>query len=67
MPPLLTQVARLSDALPLVAIQTPAPGLPVSNRDQKEARDLLRKITTGYVEQVLVFEAGSTFIVHRTE
>ena len=53
MPPLLTQVARLSDGLPLVAIQTPAPGLPVSNRDQKEARDLLRKITTGYVQQVL--------------
>ena len=49
MPPLLTQVARLSDGLPLVAIQTPAPGFPVSNRDQKEARDLLRKITTGYV------------------
>lgn len=49
MPPLLTQVARLSDGLPLVAIQTPAPGIPVTSRDQKEARDLLRKITSGYV------------------
>jgi len=47
MPPLLTQVARLSDGLPLVAIQTPAPGIPVTSRDQKEARDLLRKITSG--------------------
>ena len=49
MPPLLTQVARLSDSLPLVATQTPSPGLPVSNKDQKEARDLLKKITAGYV------------------
>ena len=56
MPPLLTQVARLSDGLPLVAIQTPAPGLPVSNRDQKEARDLLRKITTGYVDQMVILD-----------
>lgn len=47
MPPLLTQVARLSDGLPLVAIQTPAPGIPVTNSDQKEAKDLLRKITAG--------------------
>lgn len=47
MPPLLTQVARLSDGLPLVAIQTPAPGIPVTSRDQKEAKDLLRKITVG--------------------
>jgi hypothetical protein len=49
MPPLLTQVARASDGLPLVATQTPAPGLPVTNQQQKEAKDLLRKITTGYV------------------
>mmetsp|Transcript_24258 Transcript_24258/g.51537 ORF Transcript_24258/g.51537 Transcript_24258/m.51537 type:complete len:222 (-) Transcript_24258:570-1235(-) len=47
MPPLLTQVARLSDGLPLVAIQTPAPGNPVTSRDQKEAKILLRKITSG--------------------
>ena len=56
MPPLLTQVARLSDGLPLVAIQTPAPGLPVSNHDQKEARDLLRKITTGYVDEMMILD-----------
>jgi hypothetical protein len=47
MPPLLTQVARVSDGLPLVAIQTPAPGIPVTSQDQKEAKELLRKITTG--------------------
>ena len=53
MPPLLTQVARLSDGLPLVGIQTPAPGFPVTSRDQKEARDLLRKITAGYVSFII--------------
>jgi len=47
MPPLLTQVARLSDGLPLVAIQTPAPGISVTHRDQKEAKELLQKITAG--------------------
>jgi hypothetical protein len=47
MPPLLTQVARVSDGLPLVAIQTPAPGIPVASRDQQEAKELLRKITAG--------------------
>jgi hypothetical protein len=49
MPPLLTQVARLSDGLPLVACQTPAPGMPVTSLDQKEAKELLQKITSGYV------------------
>ena len=47
MPPLLTQVARLSDGLPLVATITGAPGIPVTAMDQKEAKDLLRKITAG--------------------
>lgn len=47
MPPLLTQVARISDGLPLVASQTPAPGIPVTNQHQQEAKDILRKITTG--------------------
>ena len=49
MPPLLTQVARLSDGLPLVACHTPAPGNPVTSQDQKEAKELLQKITSGYV------------------
>jgi vesicle transport protein SEC22 len=47
MPPLLTQIARVSDGLPLVAIQTPAPGIPVTPQDQQQAKELLRKITTG--------------------
>jgi hypothetical protein len=49
MPPLLTQVARVSDGLPLVATHTPAPGIPVSNREQQEAKEILKKITSGYV------------------
>jgi len=49
MPPLLTQVARLSDGLPLVATQTPAPGIQVTSRAQKEAKELIQKITAGYV------------------
>jgi hypothetical protein len=55
MPPLLTQVARLSDGLPLVACQTPAPGNPVTSRDQKEAKELLQKITSGYVYVMLCY------------
>ena len=47
MPPLLTQVARVSDGLPLVAQQTPAAGIPVTAQDQKEAKELLKKITAG--------------------
>jgi vesicle transport protein SEC22 len=47
MPPLLTQVARASDGMPLVATQTPAPGIPVSNKEQQEAKEILRKITAG--------------------
>jgi vesicle transport protein SEC22 len=47
MPPLLTQVARLSDGLPLVATQTPAPGNPVTSKQQQEAKDILRSITGG--------------------
>jgi hypothetical protein len=47
MPPLLTQVARLSDGLPLVAIQTPAHGIPITSQDQQEAKGLLQKITAG--------------------
>ena len=47
MPPLLTQVARTSDGLPLVATQTPAPGNPVTSQQQQEAKDILRSITGG--------------------
>ena len=45
MPPLLTQVARLSDGMPLVATITANPGVPVSSKDQQEAKDILRSLT----------------------
>ena len=45
MPPLLTQVARLSDGLPLVATITATPGMPVSNEKQKEAKEILKSLT----------------------
>ena len=47
MPPILTQVCRLSDGMPLVATQTPAPGIPLTSTEQKEAKEILRKITSG--------------------
>ena len=47
MPPLLTQVARLADGMPLVATQTPAPGIPLTSTEQKEAKEILRKVTDG--------------------
>ena len=46
MPPLLTQVARVSDGLPLVATMTPQPGVPVSSKEQQEAKDILRSLNT---------------------
>lgn len=49
MPPLLTQVARVSDGLPLVATMTPQPGSPVSSKQQQEAKSILRSINTQWV------------------
>lgn len=49
MPPLLTQVARISDGLPLVATVTANPGVPVSKQEQQEAKDILRSLTHQYV------------------
>mmetsp|Transcript_3570 Transcript_3570/g.4136 ORF Transcript_3570/g.4136 Transcript_3570/m.4136 type:complete len:229 (+) Transcript_3570:49-735(+) len=45
MPPLLTQVARVSDGLPLVATMTGNPGMPVTSKQQQEAKDILRSLT----------------------
>lgn len=45
MPPLLTQVARVSDGLPLVATVTSNPGVPVTSKQQQEAKDILRSLT----------------------
>ena len=49
MPPLLTQVARVSDGLPLVATMTSQPGSPVATKQQQEAKDILRSLNTQYV------------------
>jgi hypothetical protein len=49
MPPLLTQVARLSDGMPLVATITANPGVPVSSKQQQEAKDIMRSVTHQYV------------------
>jgi hypothetical protein len=61
MPPLLTQVARSSDGLPLVASQTPAPDIPLTNRHQQEAKDILRKITTGQPGKMSITSGDMTF------
>lgn len=45
MPPQLTQVARLSDGMPLVATVTANPGVPVTSKQQSEAKDILRSLT----------------------
>jgi hypothetical protein len=59
MPPLLTQVARLSDGMPLVATITANPGVPVSSKQQQEAKDILRSVTHQYVN-LLYHGSGST-------
>jgi hypothetical protein len=61
MPPLLTQVARISDGLPLVASQTPAPDIPLTNVHQQEAKDILRKITTGIPSKMSITSGDMTF------
>lgn len=50
MPPQLTQVARLSDGMPLVATVTANPGVPVTSKQQSEAKDILRSLTHQWVD-----------------
>jgi hypothetical protein len=47
MPPQLTQVARVSDGLPLVATMTPSPGVSMGSQQQQEAKEVLRSLTHG--------------------
>jgi hypothetical protein len=47
MPPILTQVARISDALPLVATSTPTHNLTVTPKMQQDAKQLMRSMTAG--------------------
>lgn len=64
MPPILTQVARSSDALPLVATSTPTHNLAVSNQQQQDAKKLMRSMTAGYVSMVNVcFGVDFDFII----
>lgn len=46
MPPILTQVARASDALPLVATSTPTHNLVITQDIQQDAKKLMRSMTT---------------------
>jgi hypothetical protein len=47
MPPILTQVARISDALPLVATSTPTHNIVLTPKHQQDAKQLLRSMTSG--------------------
>lgn len=47
MPPILTQVARAADALPLVATSTPTHNLVATAEHQQDAKKLMRSMTTG--------------------
>lgn len=53
MPPQLTQVARLSDGMPLVATVTASPGVSVTSKQQSEAKDILRSLTHQWVKIML--------------
>lgn len=53
MPPILTQVARASDALPLVATSTPMHNLTVTQEHQQDAKRLMRSMTAGTPKQAI--------------
>mmetsp|Transcript_13988 Transcript_13988/g.20663 ORF Transcript_13988/g.20663 Transcript_13988/m.20663 type:complete len:225 (-) Transcript_13988:58-732(-) len=61
MPPLLTQVARLSDGLPLVATMTSNPGIPVTSKQQQEAKDILRSLTHQSPGRMSITSSENTF------
>ena len=61
MPPLLTQVARISDGMPLVASQTPSAGIQVTAVHQQEAKDILRKITAGTPTKMSIVSGDMIF------
>ena len=47
MPPIFTQVARISDALALVATSTPTHNILLTQKHQQDAKQLLRSMTCG--------------------
>jgi vesicle transport protein SEC22 len=58
MPPLLTQVARTMDGLPLVSSQSPSPGMPVTNKHQQDAKEIIRKMTVGGAPTRMSVDSG---------
>ena len=66
MPPLLTQVARTMDGLPLVSSQTPSPGMPVTNTHQQEAKEIIRKMTMGGAPTRMSVDSGDRVFSYMT-
>lgn len=66
MPPLLTQVARTMDGLPLVSSQTPSPGMPLTNKHQQEAKEIIRKMTVGGAPNRMSVDSGDRVFSYMT-
>lgn len=66
MPPLLTQVARTMDGLPLVSSQTPSPGMAVTNKHQQEAKEIIRKMTVGGAPNRMSVDSGDRVFSYMT-
>lgn len=66
MPPLLTQVARVMDGLPLVSSQTPSPGMQVTNNHQQEAKEIIRKMTVGGAPKRMSVDSGDRVFSYMT-
>ncbi|KAL7569969.1 hypothetical protein ACA910_021918 [Epithemia clementina (nom. ined.)] len=61
MPPLLTQVARTSDALPLVATQTPTHSFTVTSQVQQDAKKLMRSMTAGNPNRMSIVSGNTVY------
>lgn len=61
MPPLLTQVARTTDALPLVATSTPTHTFAVTTQVQQDAKKLLRSMTTGSPNKMSIVSGKTVY------
>lgn len=61
MPPILTQVARSADALPLVATSTPTHNLVVTSQHQQDAKKLLRSMTADSPKMSITGDDGLVF------
>jgi len=66
MPPLLTQVARTMDGLPLVSSQTPSPGFAVESVHQNEAKEIIRKMTMGGAPNRMSVDSGDRYFSYLT-